>query len=57
MRMRIINSGSAGNCYVLESKSGKKLLLDIGVTTKEIMKANMFNVKDIVGVIVSHSHG
>lgn len=57
MRVRIINSGSAGNCYVLESKSGKKLLLDIGVTTKEIMKANMFNVKDIVGVIVSHSHG
>lgn len=57
MRMRIINSGSAGNCYVLKSKTGKKLLLDIGVTTKEIMKANDFNVRDIDGAIVSHSHG
>lgn len=57
MRMKTLCSGSNGNCYVLESNSGKKLILDIGISKKDLMKGIDFDVKNIAGVVVTHSHG
>lgn len=53
--LRVVNSGSYGNSYILECK-GEYLLIELGVSYKKIMKMINYNLKDIVGVIVSHSH-
>lgn len=55
MNLKILASGSYGNCYVLEHK-GKMFLLDVGISHMEIKKGINFKVADIVGVFVSHIH-
>lgn len=56
MNLKTISSGSDGNCYVLTSDSGKRLVLDAGVSKAEIIKGCNFDVKSIAGVIVTHEH-
>lgn len=57
MKLHIINTGSVGNCYVLESKSGEMLLIDAGVTFKKIQEAVKFKWNSVVGCLLSHEHG
>lgn len=57
MKLKIIGSSSAGNCYLLESSSGEVLMIECGVRFDEIKKALDFNLKKVVGCLVSHSHG
>lgn len=53
-----IGTGSQqGNCYALYDNDGKILLLDLGLSRKEILKGIDFNVSDVVGAVVSHEHG
>lgn len=56
MVLKVLNSGSSGNCYILESDT-EALIIEAGVPLKEVKIALGFNVKKIVGVVVSHSHG
>ena len=56
MRVRVLETGSSGNCYILTSDSGKMLILDIGVTKKDILKAINYQVMDLSGIIITHSH-
>lgn len=56
MFVRCIGTGSSGNCYALYGNDGKILLLDLGLTRKQILKGIDFNVSDVVGAVVSHSH-
>ena len=56
MNLKTISTGSDGNCYILTSASGKRLVLDAGVSKAEIIKGCNFDVKSIAGVIVSHAH-
>lgn len=56
MILRCVNSGSSGNCYLLEDSRGDVLILDCGVPIIKIKAALQFKVSKIVGVIVSHSH-
>ena len=51
-----IGSGSSGNAYILECES-ETLLLELGVSWKDIVKALNFNLSKVVGVCVSHAHG
>lgn len=55
MKIKVIASGSKGNCYIIEDQ-GKKLILDCGIPIKEIKRALDWNVTNIAGVFVSHSH-
>ena len=57
MKLTVINSGSSGNCYLLEDSKGKILMIECGVRFKEVLKAVSFSVKSIVGCIISHEHG
>lgn len=57
MFVRCIGTGSSGNCYALYDNDGKILLLDLGLTRKQILKGIDFNVTDVVGAVVSHEHG
>ncbi len=55
MNLRVLGSGSSGNCYILES-STEALIIEAGIPFMEVKKALNFNVKKIVGVIVGHAH-
>lgn len=55
MILRVLNSGSSGNCYILENDA-EALIIEAGLPFKEVKKALDFNVRKIVGVICSHRH-
>lgn len=54
--LSVIYSGSQGNAYILES-NGEKLLLELGVAWKDILKSLNYKIDDVVGCLVSHKHG
>lgn len=56
MELKILGSSSKGNCYLLDN--GKEaLVIECGITFKEVQKAVNFDVSRIKGAIVSHEHG
>jgi phosphoribosyl 1,2-cyclic phosphodiesterase len=55
MKLKVIHSNSAGNCYILEATNGEKLMIDCGVHIDKIKKALGFDYRH-VNVIVTHSH-
>lgn len=55
MNLSVISSSSKGNCYILENES-EALLIEVGVSFKEIKQALNFNLKKIVGAVVTHEH-
>ena len=56
MHLKCLGSSSAGNCYLLTSDSGETLILDCGIPIKEIKKGLNWNIRNVVGCIVSHAH-
>lgn len=56
MRLKCLGSSSAGNCYFLQADSGETLILDCGIPIKEIKKGLDWNIRNVVGCIVSHVH-
>ena len=55
MQMKVVSTGSKGNCIVLEHNN-QIILLDCGVPIKDILEAVNFNPSKIEAVLVSHSH-
>ena len=53
--LKVIGTGSSGNCYALECED-QKLLLDVGVRENDIKKALAFDFRNVVGAVVTHSH-
>lgn len=56
MRLRCLGSNSLGNCYLLESEA-ECLIIEAGISFKDVKKALDFNISKVVGVLVSHEHG
>lgn len=56
MRIKCIDSGSHGNCYLLQIGSGA-ILLDVGVAWKEVLRAIDYNLSAIDFALITHSHG
>ena len=56
MKLKCIETGSSGNCYTLTSNIGETLILDCGIPIKEIKKGLNWNIRNVVGCIVSHVH-
>lgn len=56
MKLSVISSCSEGNCYLLTSSEGSTLILEAGVRFSEIKKALGFDLKNVVGCLVSHRH-
>lgn len=56
MKLKCIETGSSGNCYTLTSDSGETLILDCGIPIKEIKKGLNWNIRNVIGCIVSHVH-
>lgn len=55
MKLKVVNTGSVGNCYLLQSEH-QTLILECGVPFKEIKKALDFDIKNVVGCFVTHEH-
>lgn len=56
MELKILGSGSAGNCYVFDN--GKEaLVVECGISFNKVKESVNFDISRIVGAIVSHEHG
>lgn len=55
MEIKTLASGSKGNCYIV-SDGSSKILLECGISLKEIKKGCNFNLNSIDFCLVSHRH-
>ena len=56
MNIKVLASGSSGNCYRIDD--GKStLLLDAGIKYREIQAGCDYRVHEIAGCLISHLHG
>ncbi len=55
MQISIVGTGSKGNCYVIQNDN-EALIIECGVRFSEVKKALGFNLKKVVGALVSHCH-
>ena len=56
MKLKVLGSGSSGNCYILENDT-EALIIEVGVPFKDVKVALNFDIKKIKAVIVTHEHG
>lgn len=56
MLIRVLASGSSGNCTVIENENGELLILDAGIDIKQIKQGINFRVGDIAGCVITHKH-
>ena len=54
-KLKCISSGSQGNSYIIECEN-ETLLLELGVAWNDILKGLNYNLKKVVGCLVSHKH-
>jgi phosphoribosyl 1,2-cyclic phosphodiesterase len=55
MKLKVLSSGSQGNCYLLETNT-ETLILDCGIPIKDIKIGLDFDLRRVSGVLVTHSH-
>ncbi|MCC0744933.1 MBL fold metallo-hydrolase [Clostridioides sp. ZZV14-6044] len=55
MKIKVLGSSSKGNCYLLQLEN-ETLILECGVSYKEILKGLDFNLERVVGCLVTHEH-
>lgn len=53
--LKILATGSSGNCYLLQNGT-ETLIIEAGIPYKRILKGLDFNLMNVVGVVISHSH-
>lgn len=55
MKVKVVGSGSKGNCYIIQ-EGNQKLILELGLSLKNIKEALNYNLEDVVGCLCSHKH-
>lgn len=55
MLLKCLGTNSDGNCYILDN-GNERLILDCGLSYKEILIGLDFNITNVVGVLVTHCH-
>lgn len=56
MQLKIIGTGSQGNCYILENEK-EALIIELGLNFSQIKEALNFDLSKVVGALVTHEHG
>ena len=56
MQLKCIATGSTGNTYAIISEIGEILLLDLGMSEKNIKKGIDWKISNVVGAVISHGH-
>lgn len=55
MKLKILGSNSAGNCYLFKAKE-ETLIVECGVSAKRIKEGLGFELEKVVGCIITHEH-
>lgn len=55
MKLKVLASGSSGNCYLLENEE-ETLIIEAGITYKRIQEGIDYNINKVVGCLISHEH-
>lgn len=55
MILKVVGTGSSGNCYVLQDVD-KYLILDAGVNYQKILSAIHYDTRNVLGCLVTHEH-
>ncbi|MGV0847410.1 MBL fold metallo-hydrolase [Empedobacter falsenii] len=55
MQLKIIGTGSSGNCYILENEK-EALIIELGLNFSKIKEALNFDLTNVVGAVISHCH-
>ncbi|MFV0232806.1 MBL fold metallo-hydrolase [Empedobacter falsenii] len=55
MQLKILNTGSIGNCYILENEK-EALIIELGLNFSKIKEALNFDLSKVGGAIISHCH-
>jgi len=55
MKLKVLSTGSVGNCYILENEN-EALVIDAGVRFLDIKKAVNFDLGKMNGAIITHEH-
>ena len=55
MNLKVIGTGSKGNCYILENEN-EALIIECGVNVQSIKQALNFNVSKVCGCLVTNEH-
>jgi phosphoribosyl 1,2-cyclic phosphodiesterase len=55
MKLKVLGSSSAGNCYILENDS-EALVLEAGVKFAEVQRALDFSIGKLAGCLITHEH-
>ncbi len=55
-KIRVLSSGSCGNCLAIYDSLGKYVLLDVGLPHKDILKELSYNLNDCISIFCSHNH-
>ena len=56
MKLRVLGSNSKGNCYLIQNEN-ETLIVECGISFKDIKIALDFNLRNVVGCLVTHEHG
>lgn len=56
MKLTVLGSSSAGNCYILQNES-EALILEAGIGYNAVKRALGFNVRKVAGCLITHEHG
>jgi hypothetical protein len=52
-KLKCVGSSSSGNCYLIECKD-EKLILELGVSWKNIVESLKYEINNVVGALCSH---
>lgn len=56
MKLKVIGTGSSGNCYYLKPEIGKGILIECGLPFRKIKEGIDFDLFNVAGCILSHEH-
>ena len=54
--VKILSSGSIGNCLVIYDKHGKYIIIDVGLPYKDILKGINYDLTNCVSILCTHNH-
>lgn len=54
--LKVTGSSSKGNSYIVETEN-ESIILDLGCKWNDILKSLNYKIENVVGVLVTHSHG
>jgi len=55
MKLKVLSSGSHGNCYIISSQTGC-LVLEAGLPWNKILHGLDYDTSKVIGCLISHSH-